>query len=913
MNGPGTTLLHYRLLEKIGEGGMGAVYKAFDTHLDRHVAIKVLPADKTADLERRQRFVQEAKAASALRHPSIVVVHDIAEDRGVHFIVMEYVEGQTLDRLIGRKGIKLNEALGYAVQISDGLARAHAAGIVHRDLKPTNIMVMPDGQVKILDFGLAKLVDDAEIPAHGPTRTFVEGERPRTEEGYVIGTAAYMSPEQAEGRKVDARTDIFSFGVVLYEMLTGQKAFHRETKVGTLAAILHDEPPPASRVNESLPADVEPILGRCLRKDPQRRWQSMSDLKVVLLDLKEDSESGKLRPPAVVAPARGRGRWIIPAAASLLVVAAAFFLGRKLFFKPAPPLEFEQIRLTFDLGGTSFPAVSPDGNTLAFNSDRGGTGDFDIWVRPISGENPLRLTNHPSDDFQPSFSPDGTKIVFRSERDGGGIYVIETLNSEVQGGQARRVADRGSFPKYSPDGTRILTVDFPASLDWNLTKMFLVSPQGGAVVPFQPDFVCTTPFAGPVWSPDGKYVLFLGRQAGKPSPSDWWIAPLDGSPPVSTGAVKALGLAGSWTFPCDWAGDDVYFVSGGTTLEGVNLLKIRIEPGRWKIAGLPERVTGGMGMQYGASVARDGRVFFHNNTAVMNIWGLRAAADQGIVSGVPEKLTQDAMAKWSPGISRDGTTLVFNAFGGSATQRAEIRVRDMKTGVEKTLRGSGAIQNLSPRLSPDGTVFAYRDRGGEKVLTFIAPTGTMTGREVCDSCRILDFYSEPNFALVWTGQALSKWDLRTGEAKPVFTPSADDLLDASLSPDDRRLAILTGRPDGRAAVTIVPLGDKPVSENDGVLVAEDGRYLGSPKWSPGGNFLYYLSNRDGTCDIWAQRFDPVSRRPTGEALRLVRSRNMSFALNVPAGNGTLAIAKDKIVFYACEGSGNVWVAKPKAR
>ncbi|MBM3295515.1 MAG: hypothetical protein FJY82_13480 [Candidatus Aminicenantes bacterium] len=351
MSGLEAMLLHYRLLEKIGEGGMGAVYKAFDTHLDRHVAIKVLPAEKTADLERRQRFVQEAKAASALRHPSIVVVHDIAEDRGVHFIVMEYVEGQTLDRLIGRKGIKLHETLGYAVQIADGLAKAHAAGIVHRDLKPTNIMVMPDGQVKILDFGLAKLVEDAEIPAHGPTRTFVEGERPRTEEGFVLGTAAYMSPEQAEGRKVDARTDIFSFGVVLYEMLTGQKAFHRETKVGTLAAILHDEPPPASRVNESLPADIEPILGRCLRKDPQRRWQSMSDLKVVLLDLKEDSESGKLRPPA------------------------------------APAAEFEQVRLTFDLGLTALPAVSPDGNTLAYSSDRAGEKNSDIWgqrLDPIS-------------------------------------------------------------------------------------------------------------------------------------------------------------------------------------------------------------------------------------------------------------------------------------------------------------------------------------------------------------------------------------------------------------------------------------------------------------------------------------------------------------------------------------------------
>ncbi len=297
----GRTLLHYRITEEIGRGGMGIVYKAIDTHLDRPVAVKILPHDKIADAERKRRFVLEAKAASALRHPNIVVIHDIASDHGLDFIVMEYVEGASLQALIGRRGLKLGSALGYAVQIADGLAKAHAAGIVHRDLKPTNVMVTTAGLVKILDFGLAKLADPGPTAEEGRTMTLTPADKPETEEGFVVGTAAYMSPEQAEGGAVDARSDIFSFGVLLYEMLTGHKAFQRESRMKTLAAVLNEEPRPASAVNEALPAEAERLLSRCLRKDPARRWQTVSDLKVALEDLKEDSESGKL--PAAVRPA----------------------------------------------------------------------------------------------------------------------------------------------------------------------------------------------------------------------------------------------------------------------------------------------------------------------------------------------------------------------------------------------------------------------------------------------------------------------------------------------------------------------------------------------------------------------------------------------------------------------------------
>jgi serine/threonine protein kinase len=271
----GRALLHYRVDEKIGEGGMGVVYKARDTHLDRFVAIKVLPPDRIADPERRRRFVQEAKAASALRHPNIVTIHDIAEESGVAFIVMEYVPGKPLSRLIPRKGLRVPEALKYAVQIADALAAAHAAGIIHRDLKPANIMADDNGAIKVLDFGLAKLTEEPESkPADASTGTV----EPETEKGTIVGTVSYMSPEQAEGRRVDVRSDIFSFGSVLYEMLTGRRAFAGKTSASLIGSILKDEPRPIAELVPVAPPALDYVVRTCLAKNLEDRFQSVRDI-----------------------------------------------------------------------------------------------------------------------------------------------------------------------------------------------------------------------------------------------------------------------------------------------------------------------------------------------------------------------------------------------------------------------------------------------------------------------------------------------------------------------------------------------------------------------------------------------------------------------------------------------------------
>src|SRR6266545_763835 len=361
----GTRLGPYEVLAPLGAGGMGEVYRAKDTRLGREVAVKVLPAEISLDPQRRQRFEQEARSASALNHPNIVTVYDIGSADGMIYIAMEVVEGRTLRDLIVEQPVSARKLLEIGAQVADGLAKAHAAGIVHRDLKPENLMVSKDGFVKILDFGLAKLV--ASRP-HDLSQLETAGAG-LTRGGVVLGTAGYMSPEQAGGQPLDFRSDQFSLGAILYEMVTGQRAFQRKTGAETLVAIVREEPEPIGQVSPKTPAPVRWIIERCLAKDPEERYASTKDLARDLASvrdhLSEASASGGL---AAAEPARlKRRRWLLPAAAALVVGAALALTARGLL-KGRPDSRFEFQRLTYQRGTISSARFAPDGQTVVYGA-----------------------------------------------------------------------------------------------------------------------------------------------------------------------------------------------------------------------------------------------------------------------------------------------------------------------------------------------------------------------------------------------------------------------------------------------------------------------------------------------------------------------------------------------------------------
>ena len=899
----GRTLSHYRVLEKLGEGGMGVVFKARDLRLDRDAALKMLPADKVSDPERCRRFVQEAKAASALNHPNIVTIYDIDEADGVHFIAMEFVAGKALDQLIGRKGLPLKDALRYAIQIADALGKAHAAGIVHRDLKPSNIMVTDEGLVKILDFGLAKLMEPAaESDENAPTLTLER--TPITEEGKILGTVAYMSPEQAEGKPVDARSDIFSFGSVLYEMLTGRRPFTGESTASLLAAILTKDPALPSGITGTLPLEVEQVVMRCLRKEPQRRLQTMSDLKVLLQDLKEGSESGTLSAVRLApAPRTSKMRRLVGAGALLLTLAAAvagwYFFGRGTERPAMGAIE----HLTFETGVAMHPALSPDGKFLAYAADRGGS--FDIYVRQLAGRQTMRLTQHEANDWYPSFSPDGSKIVFRSERDGGGVYVVDLL-----GGNERKIADLGRMPGFSPDGSTV--VYLIAAAVTNSAKLFLVPADGGSPQPFQPEF--TVPGIGPthsppLWSPDGKYILFDGVRPGERNSRGWWIAPVHGGEAVRVGRPASpptrISPGGQSCVAFAWRDRYIYYLEA-VAVTNADLYRIPIAERPWRLAGEPQKLASPTGAQWGASLSADGRVVFTSIALVSNIYSVALKPDNGISFGEIQPVTSDSTGKSGLSVASNGSRMAYSAIKEDGV---ELRIRDLASGREDLIVGSGRLAMLAPRLSADGSRLAYIDRVEGKLASFLAEPGK-SSRLLGQDFKVVGFFTNPDEVLVRVGgerDLLARQNLAIGPRVPLidFSTSPADTDDIALSPDDRWIAFILGLPDGTAALYLAPVQGRLAPEETWIKLAQDRNYLGRPRWSPDGKMLYYGSKRDGFLCIWVQRI-ASDGKPIGEPVAAWHNHNSK---SIVPGWIELGVAPGRLYAVLVDLRGNLWSIK----
>jgi len=693
----GSKLGSYEVLSLLGAGGMGEVYRARDTRLGRVVAIKVLPVERMADVDRRRRFVQEARAASALNHPNIVTIYEIESADGIDFIVMEYVPGKTLDSVIPRQGMRLGEVLRIAIPIADAVARAHAAGIVHRDLKPANVVVGSDGVVKVLDFGLAKLA--AEKEADSPKReTKTEaGDAGRlSRPGTVAGTVEYMSPEQAMGNKVDARSDVFSFGAMLYEMVTGRAAFAGNSTAETLAAVLREQPKAPSEVVTGLPKELERLILRCLQKDPDRRFQHMADVKVELQEIKEESDS---QPAAAQAPARRRHRWWLVAAlaGALLLAVAVWLRWRPRGIEMAPPPRL--VTLTSMRGDVTQPTFSPDGGQIAFTWDGEKGDNWDIYLKMIGSSEIRRLTTDSAPDFAPSWSPDGRQIAFVRSQPGynpwdlkgqGTIHLVSPV-----GGSDRKLSDFPVRPRlsWSPDGRWLAAArDGSATeTDPGAAGIYLIPLLGGEPRPVT-SAKAPACHHTPAVSPDGHHLAY----ASCAFCSMWLSCHIDvvelgaeyepAGPPrrLTPRAGNILGLA--------WTRDGNSLVYGDWTTG--RLWRARIVGDR-----PPETIElAGLGTIWPATAASLNRLAFMHGRDTSAIYRFE-------VGHVPEALLASSLQDSFPHLSRDGRRITFQSRRGGEGDEIWLAAADGSNPMQLT-HGPGIWQG-SPRWSPDGQRIAF--------------------------------------------------------------------------------------------------------------------------------------------------------------------------------------------------------------
>ncbi|HTA23478.1 MAG TPA: LpqB family beta-propeller domain-containing protein [Terriglobales bacterium] len=678
----GTRVGPYEIVSPLGAGGMGEVYRARDSRLGREVAIKLLPSSFSQDADRLRRFEQEAQAASALNHPNILAVYDVGTHDGAPYLVMELLEGATLRDRLSSGALPPRKAVEFAVQIAQGLAAAHDKGIVHRDLKPENIYACRDGRIKILDFGLAKLI------APEPGDATVTGLDNQTEAGVVMGTAGYMSPEQVRGEKADQRSDIFSFGAVLYEMLSGERAFGGRSLADRASAILKEDPPDLLASGRNVPAALERIVHHCLEKDAERRFQSARDLAFHLESSSSISESGAA---AALASSRtgtaGTLRWLI---VFLVLVGAAagawWFRGRA----QSGPGAVKFLRLTDYVGMEESPAFSPDGKAVAFVCDS--TETRQIWIRLLAGGPPLQVTNSPGAHLEPRWSQDSAAIIYFTPPTGGStqgaLWEVSAL-----GGAPRQLVSSMSGGDVSHDGKRLTFF----RLNGRQIEL-VVADRDGSNPRVLTQAAPTFSYRQPRWSPDDNSIAYLHSQENW-SDDVYVVSSTGGAPRRLTSEVTLMsGLA--------WSPDGshlIYSTSRGSTLLYLPTLHL------WQISksgGKPQQLTFGEAGDESPDVDRDGRVVVSRKRMQFDIWKFPVSGEPAENVRGAVRITHQTGQVHTPSLDPSDHELVYLSDSGG---HANLWVLPLGGGEPRqiTFEKDPNVVVGVPIWSPDGSLITF--------------------------------------------------------------------------------------------------------------------------------------------------------------------------------------------------------------
>jgi len=810
----GRVISHYRILGPLGGGGMGVVYQAQDLSLERVVALKFLPPELSRDPEAKTRFLQEARAASALDHPNICTIHEVGEtDEGQLYLAMACYDGETLKQRLQRGPLPIDEALETAQQVARGLVKAHRSGIVHRDIKPANLMITADEIVKILDFGIAKLAGAA-----GLTRI-----------GSSLGTPGYMSPEQARGEEVDPRTDVWSLGAVLYEMVTGRRPFRGDHDQAVLYALFNQEPDPVLQLRPDAPPELVRIIGRMLAKDPDRRYltaaEALADLRALYGPVTGTGTrtgmtgglTGTTSAPALPAAAAPRRRWLrgALAAAAALGACLAAYLWWHSRAAVAGPSHATFVRLTDLEGREGYPSLSPDGGSFVFTKKIAGRSH--IYLQRVHGANPRDLSPDPAaDDTQPTFSPDGEHIAFRSEREGGGIFLMGAT-----GESPRRLTTFGYNPSWSPDGSEIVfategVVD-PA-VRKSVSHLWRVG-----IANDKRQLVWKGDGIQPSWSPGGQRIAFWALETG--SRRTIWTLPAAGGEPTRVTNDDNLNWNPVWSSD----GSYLYFASdrGGP----MNFWRVPIDQASGKVLGDVEPVTTPAPWSGFFTFSRNGRSFaYATDEGKSNIERMEFDPRTGSVSGAPAPVTEGARDVFSIDASPVDAKIVFST---NAPQQDLFVIHP--DGKELRQLTTGGSKSRMPRWSPDGSLIAfYSNRGGR----------------------------------------YQAWTIRSDGSDLTLISDANPLYNPVWSPDGKRLACNVGAGEDLCLIDVT----RPPAERRPVPLPRLAHPLNPCSWSADGERLIGLTEEPGILayTFAARNYQRITSDPAYYPIWLHDNRNILY-------------------------------------